>query len=97
MRVYTFQAAADCIEPPMVDPRAAKRSRISHDGEMPQELRDAIEASLAGIGQVDYKRRLHRKGPGPVQPRCLAEEDLVEEADALGENRLARLDRPRAA
>ena len=42
-------------------------------GTMPDELRAAIEASLAAIGQVEYKRRAHRKGPGPVKPR----EDLV--------------------
>ena len=68
----------------------AKRSRSSHVGTMPHELRDAIEVSLAAIGQVDYKRRVHKKGPGPLQPRCVAEEDLVHakvETLRIGQNK----------
>ena len=62
----------------------AKRARTNDTddapkGTMPDELRATIEASLAAIGTVEYHRRPHRKGPGPVQPRTLPPEDLVHE------------------
>ena len=56
----------------------AKRARTDDGtGTMPAELRAMIEASLAAIGHVEYKRRPHRRGPGSVQARCLPPEDLV--------------------
>ena len=36
-----------------------------------------IEKTLAAIGHEEYKRRPHRKGPGPMQARCLVPEDFV--------------------
>ena len=62
----------------------AKRARTTDideapKGTMPDELRATIEASLAAIGTVEYHRRPHRKGPGPVQPRTVPPEDLVHE------------------
>ena len=38
-----------------------------------------IERSLAAIGEVEHQRKSHKKGPGPVRPRCLPPEDLVHE------------------
>lgn len=64
-----------------VSPPDAKRARTDETGAMPPELREKIEKSLAAIGQVEYKRRPHRKGPGPVQARCLLPEDLVHEKE----------------
>ena len=46
---------------------------------MPEELRAKIEHALEALGEVEFHRRLHRKGPGPVQPRCVPAEDLVHE------------------
>ena len=51
---------------------------------MSHDLRDHIERSLSGIGQVDYTKRAHRKGLGPARPRCLPPEDLAhEQAETL--------------
>ena len=46
---------------------------------MPEELRAKIEHALEALGEVEFHRRLHRKGPGPVHPRCVPAEDLVHE------------------
>ena len=46
---------------------------------MPEELRAKIEHALEALGEVECHRRLHRKGPGPVHPRCVPAEDLVHE------------------
>ena len=46
---------------------------------MPAELRAKIEHALETLGEVEQHRRLHRKGPGPVRPRCVPAEDLVHE------------------
>ena len=52
----------------------AKRPRA--EGTMPPELRDKIWRELEAIGQVEHKRRSHKKR-GPVRPHCLPAEDLV--------------------
>jgi hypothetical protein len=57
----------------MAEP-ASKRARVAG---MPSDLRDVIEKSLAAIGQVEYRKRSHKKS-GPAT-RCLAPEDLVHE------------------
>ena len=46
---------------------------------MPEELRAKIEHALQALGEVECHRRLHRKGPGPVHPRCVPVGDLVHE------------------
>ena len=46
---------------------------------MPAELRAKIVHALETLGEVEYHRRLHRKGPGPVRARCVPPEDLVHE------------------
>ena len=48
-------------------------------GPLPAELRAMIEQRLADLGEVKHVRRIHRKGAGPVRPRCLPTEDLVHE------------------
>ncbi len=57
----------------MAEP-ASKRARV--DG-MPADLRDVIEKSLVSIGQVEFRKRTHKKS-GSVS-RSLAPEDLVHE------------------
>ena len=49
---------------------------------MPEELKVRIEQSLDAIGEVEFRKRSHRKGPGPVGARCLAPEDLVHEKES---------------
>ena len=60
---------------------AGARAAVAPAGSaaMPAELRAKIEHALEALGEVEYHRRLHRKGPGPVQPRCVPAEDLVHE------------------
>ena len=64
-------AATTAIDDGALDGTGAKRARTEEEpkGTMPPDLRDQIETSLAAIGQVEYKRRPHRKGPGPVKAR----------------------------
>ena len=51
----------------------AKRARV--EGTMPPDLRDKIEKSLEALGQVEQKKRSHKK-KGPVQPKTRPVEDL---------------------
>ena len=61
----------------MVEP-AEKRARTeTRVGTMPPDLKGKIENALAAIGEVEYHKRSHKKGSGPVQPKVLPEEDLV--------------------
>lgn len=46
---------------------------------LPPELYDKIEQRLAAIGEVERVCKSHKKGPGPVRPRCLPAEELVHE------------------
>jgi len=46
---------------------------------LPQDLREKIEQSLAAIGEVEHRKKSHKKGPGPVGSRCLPAEALVHE------------------
>ncbi len=66
-RVHTFAMAES----------DAKKARTG--GTMLPELRKKIEDSLELLGEVEYHRKPHRKGPGPIAARCLAPEDLVHE------------------
>ena len=59
----------------------AKRPRTG--GTMPEELKARIEQSLDAIGEVEFRKRSHRKGSGPVGARCLAPEDLVHEKESI--------------
>ena len=59
----------------MAEESEPKRARTG--GAMPPELREKIEKSLTLIGEVEAYKKPHRKGAGPVQARCLPEEDLV--------------------
>ena len=56
----------------MAEP-APKRARCT----MPADLRDVIEKSLSAIGQVEFRKRSHKKSE-PVT-RCLSSEELVHE------------------
>ena len=58
----------------------AKRQRTG--GTMPEELKVRIEQSLDAIGEVEFRKRSHKKGPGPMGARCLAPEDLVHEKES---------------
>ena len=60
-------AAGPRVEPP------PKRARV--EGEMPPNLRDKIEKSLEALGQVEQKKRSHKR-KGPVQPKTRPPEDL---------------------
>ena len=46
---------------------------------MPSELRDKILSELDAIGEAEHTRKSHKKGPGPVEARCLPAEDLIHE------------------
>ena len=54
----------------------AKRART---GTMPPEIRDEIEKALLQLGEVEYYKKSHKRGPGHVRHRCLPPEDLVHE------------------
>ena len=58
----------------------AKRPRTS--GTMIGKLKALIEQSLEEIGEVEFRKRSHNKGAGPVGNRCLAPEDLVHEKES---------------
>ena len=60
----------------MAEEQVAKRARV---GNMPPEIKEKIEKSLALIGEVEAYKKPHRKGTGPVQARVLPPEDLVHE------------------
>ncbi len=59
---------------------------------MPAELKETIEKSLASIGEVEAYKKPHRKGAGPVQPRCLPEDTLVhEKAEEIRKGQASRI------
>jgi len=62
--------------PAMAEGGAEKRRRTAA---MPSELRDKILNELDVIGEVEYNRKSHKKGPGPVGARCVPPEDLIHE------------------
>ena len=54
----------------------AKRPRVEGAGTMPPDLREKIEKSLEALGQVEHKKRGHKK-KGPVQSNTRPAEDLA--------------------
>ena len=73
VRVYLhINAFSSMVEP------SEKRARTETSvGTMPSDLKGQIENALAAIGEMEYHKRSHKKGSGPVQPKVLPEEDLV--------------------
>ena len=64
-------------------PAATEAKRTRTGGTMPEDLKARIEQSLDEIGEVEFRKRSHRKGSGPVRARCLAPEDLVHEKGSV--------------
>ena len=60
----------------MEEAPGAKRART---GTMPPEIRNEIEKALLQLGEVEYDKKSHKRGPGHVRHRCIPPEDLVHE------------------
>ena len=60
----------------------AKRARTGGaDGTMPPDLKEMIEKKLSELGEIEYHKRSHKKGPGPVPAKILEPGDLIHEKE----------------